>query len=80
MSFECSLQIGATTCSDLYAGVAGWTELQLADGTVKAIDAVANLARDRFRAMLSVLGKVTVAPVGEGGHVFKDERMQVKWL
>lgn len=63
-----------------YACVAGWTELQLADGTVEAVDAVANLAPDRFRAVLSVLGTVTVAPVGEGDRVFKYERMQVKWL
>jgi hypothetical protein len=63
-----------------YAGVAGWTELQLADVTVEAIDAVADLTPHRFRAVLSVLGTVTVAPVGESGRVFEDERMQLKSL
>ena len=71
---------GFTTCSNFYAGVAGWTELQLADGTIEAVDVVADMTPDRFRAVLSVLGTVTVAPVAEGGRVFKDQRMQLKWL
>jgi hypothetical protein len=41
---------------------------------------LADLTPDRFRAVLSVLGTVTVAPVGESGRVFEDERMQLKWL
>jgi hypothetical protein len=51
-----------------YAGVAGWTELQLADGTIEAVDAV---IRRAFCANRSG---------GEGSRVFKDERMQLKGL
>ena len=42
-------------------------------------DAVARLSPDRFRAVLDVLGTVTVVPVGKGGHVFNPERVQPKW-
>ena len=48
-------------------------------GTDEAIDAVNHLTPDRFRAVLSLLGTVTIAPVGKGGKVFKDERIGVDW-
>jgi hypothetical protein len=35
-------------------------------GTPEAVDAVAALTPDRFRAVLGVLGTVTVTPVGKG--------------
>jgi len=63
-----------------YAGVAGWTELQLADGTIERRRRGGRLDTRPFPRVLSVLGTVTAAPVGEGGRVFKDERMQLKWL
>lgn len=48
-------------------------------GTDEAIDAVNHLTPDRFRAVLSLLGTVTIAPVGRGGKTFKDERIEVEW-
>lgn len=48
-------------------------------GTEEAIDAVNHLSPDRFRAVLSLLGTVTIAPVGRGGKVFNDERIGVDW-
>lgn len=51
-------------------------------GTPEAVEAVAELSPDRFRAVLTVLGTVTVAPVGKGhrpanGVRFDRERVRV---
>lgn len=48
-------------------------------GTDDAIDAVNRLSPDRFRAVLNVLATVTIAPVGRGGKVFREERIDVRW-
>ena len=42
-------------------------------------DAVDKLSPDRFRAVLDVLAKITVAPVGKSGRVFNPQRVQVAW-
>jgi DNA invertase Pin-like site-specific DNA recombinase len=46
-------------------------------GTEQAVEAVKRLTPDRFRAVLSVLCKVTIEPVGKVGHVFNPERVKV---
>lgn len=48
-------------------------------GTDAAVDAVNRLSPDRFRAVLNVLATVTIAPVGRGGKVFREERIDVRW-
>lgn len=48
-------------------------------GTDAAVDAVNRLTPDRFRAVLNVLATVTIAPVGRGGKVFREERIDVRW-
>ena len=48
-------------------------------GKPEVADAIASLSPDRFRAVLDVLAKITVAPVGKGGKVFNPERVQVVW-
>jgi len=44
-------------------------------GTEAAIDAVAQLSADRFRAVMDLLCTATIAPVGRGGKEFKEERI-----
>lgn len=46
-------------------------------GTDEAVDAVNRLSPDRFRAVLSLLATVTIAPVGKVGNVFRDDRIGV---
>ncbi len=49
-------------------------------GTPEVAEKVARLSPDRLRAVLAVLGTVTVAPVGKGGgRVFNPRRVQPKW-
>ena len=48
-------------------------------GTPQAVAAVKNLSPDRFRAVLAVLCRITVMPVGKGTHVFNPERVVVEW-
>ncbi len=48
-------------------------------GKPEAMDAVKALTPDRFRAVLAVLGTITVAPVGKGSHVFDRRRVDVDW-
>lgn len=48
-------------------------------GTPEVAAAVDELSPDRFRAVLDVLCKVTVLPVGKGGKGFKAERIGVHW-
>ncbi len=49
-------------------------------GRPEAVDAVLELSPHRLRAVLAVLGPVTVAPVGKGnGRVFDPDRVQVGW-
>jgi DNA invertase Pin-like site-specific DNA recombinase len=46
-------------------------------GTPEAVKAVKGLSQDRFRAVLSVLCKVTIVPVGKGSHGWQPERVRV---
>ena len=46
-------------------------------GTPQAVAAVKALSPDRFRAVLSVLCKVTVMPVGKGSRTWNPERVKV---
>ena len=48
-------------------------------GTPEAVDAVDKLSPDRLRAVMDLLMKITIEPVGKGGHVFKPERIKVDW-
>ena len=48
-------------------------------GTPEAADAIKALTPDRFRAVLGVVLKATVAPVGKGSHKFNPERVTVDW-
>jgi hypothetical protein len=47
-------------------------------GKPQVADAIARLSPDRFRAVVGVLGTVTVLPVGKGGHVFNPDRVVVE--
>lgn len=50
-------------------------------GSDEAVAAVTSLSPDRFRAVLSVVCRVTVEPVGKGGsHTFNPERVKVEPL
>ena len=46
-------------------------------GTPEAVAAVGRLPDDRFRAVLSLICRVTVKPVGKGSHVFDPRRIVV---
>lgn len=48
-------------------------------GTPDAAQAVAGLSPDRYRAVLGVLGTITVAPVGKGRTAFDPDRVTVDW-
>jgi DNA invertase Pin-like site-specific DNA recombinase len=49
-------------------------------GTDDAIAAVEQLSADRFRAVMSVLMRVTIMPKGKSGNAFDPERVKVEWL
>jgi DNA invertase Pin-like site-specific DNA recombinase len=49
-------------------------------GKPKAVAQVRELSADRFRAVVAVLAKVVIAPVGKGSHVFDPDRVKVEWL
>ncbi|MBZ4620510.1 recombinase family protein [Mycobacterium avium] len=53
---------------------------QIPLGKPEVAAAVSDLSPDRFRAVLSVLARVTILPVGKGSHVFRPERVQIEWL
>lgn len=53
-------------------------QIPLGKPQVKA--AIESLSPDRLRAVVSILAKITVMPVGKGGHVFRPDRVQVDWL
>lgn len=48
-------------------------------GTPEVEDAILALSPDRFRAIMDVLMRVTIAPTGKAGNTFKTERIQVEW-
>jgi DNA invertase Pin-like site-specific DNA recombinase len=48
-------------------------------GTPEVELGIRALSPDRFRAVLSVLAEITVAPVGKGHKVFKPGRVAVVW-
>jgi DNA invertase Pin-like site-specific DNA recombinase len=48
-------------------------------GTPEVELGIRALSPDRFRAVLSVLAEITVAPVGKGHKVFNPERVHVVW-
>lgn len=48
-------------------------------GTPEVGKAIAGLSADRYRAVLGVLGTITVAPVGKGGTAFNPDRVSVDW-
>jgi DNA invertase Pin-like site-specific DNA recombinase len=48
-------------------------------GTPKVELGVRALSPDRFRAVLGVLARITIAPVGKGGKVFNPRRVGVDW-
>ncbi|OBI33761.1 recombinase family protein [Mycobacterium sp. E2238] len=48
-------------------------------GRPEVAAAVEQLTGDRFRAVLDVLATITIAPVGKGGHVFHEDRVQFTW-
>ena len=49
-------------------------------GTDPAIDAVAELSADRFRAVMRLLVEIKIEGVGKGKHTFDEERIKVRWL
>lgn len=49
-------------------------------GTPEVAEAIKELTPDRLRAILDVVVRFTVAPVGKGGKVFKPERVRIDWL
>ncbi|OBB89649.1 recombinase family protein [Mycobacterium sp. 852002-30065_SCH5024008] len=53
---------------------------QIPLGKPEVAAAIESLSPDRFRAILSVLAKITIAPVGKGGHTFRPDRVQIDWL
>ena len=48
-------------------------------GTPEVADAIMALSPDRFRAVVTLLATITIAPVGKGGHTFRPERIGVAW-
>jgi DNA invertase Pin-like site-specific DNA recombinase len=48
-------------------------------GTPEAVDAVAQLSPDRFRAVANLLMAPVVLPVGKGSHVFNPQRVLPGW-
>jgi hypothetical protein len=48
-------------------------------GTPEAADAVRALTPDRFRAVVTLLCTVTIAPVGRGHKVFDPNRVVIDW-
>jgi DNA invertase Pin-like site-specific DNA recombinase len=49
-------------------------------GEPQAVVDVQRLSPDRFRAVVALLAeKITVAPVGKGGHVYNPHRLRVQW-
>jgi DNA invertase Pin-like site-specific DNA recombinase len=49
-------------------------------GKPEAVAAVRELSADRFRAVVAVVARIRVDPVGKGSHVFAPERVKVTWL
>jgi DNA invertase Pin-like site-specific DNA recombinase len=49
-------------------------------GKPEAVAAVRELSADRFRAVVAVVARIRVDPVGKGSHVYDPERLKVKWL
>jgi DNA invertase Pin-like site-specific DNA recombinase len=50
------------------------------DDVVAAVARLVAVSPDRFRAVLSLICKVTIAPVGKGSHVFNPRRVIVEPL
>ncbi|MGB3483618.1 MAG: recombinase family protein [Mycobacterium sp.] len=48
-------------------------------GTPEVAEAIKELTPDRLRAVLDVVVRFTVMPVGKGGRVFKPERVRIDW-
>lgn len=48
-------------------------------GRPEVDEAIRELSPDRLRAVLDVVARFTVAPVGKGGNSFKPERVCVDW-
>lgn len=48
-------------------------------GTPEVEDAILALSPDRFRTIMDVFMRVTIAPTGKAGNTFKPERVQVEW-
>jgi recombinase/recombinase-like zinc beta ribbon protein len=48
-------------------------------GEPEAVEAVKALSADRFRAVVKVLMRPTVMPVGKGSHVFNPDRVKPNW-
>ncbi len=48
-------------------------------GTADVEDAVLKLSPDRFRTIMDVLMRVTIAATGKTGNMFRPERVQVEW-
>lgn len=46
-------------------------------GRPEAIQAVADLSPDRFRALVTLICRITVMPVGKGSHLFNPRRIVV---
>jgi hypothetical protein len=49
-------------------------------GQPEAVEAVKQLSPDRFRAVVQVVVRPVVQPVGKGSHVFNPQRVQPNWI
>lgn len=49
-------------------------------GRPEAVAAVKELSPDRFRAVVAILARVVIEPVGKGSHVHNPDRVRVTWL
>lgn len=49
-------------------------------GQPEAVEAVKALSPDRFRAVVQVVMRPVVQPVGKGSHVFNPQRVQPNWV